>query len=324
MSNVLSSILSAEFFFSIIRITSPILFATLGAVIVEKAGISNIGLEGIMMISALFGSLCAYWSSSWFVGLLAAMIVGVIVALVMSVFAFQLKTDIILVGIAINMIGSGGTIFLVKSITNMTEGEALSSTTSLITSELQIPTIQIPLIHNIPVIGPVFSGHSLLTYVAFLLVFLTWVLLYKTSLGLNLRSVGENPNAASSVGVSVTRVRYTAMALSGLMAGLGGAFMSMSYAMGWSLNMVAGRGFIALAAQAMGSGEPFGAMLATIVFGFAQAFGIKLSSIGLDSNLSSPIPYIITIIGLVVFAIIKRKRDAKRVATVGAKQRKEK
>lgn len=324
MSNVLTSILSAEFFFSIIRITSPILFATLGAVIVEKAGISNIGLEGIMMISALFGSLCAYWSSSWFVGLLAAMIVGVIVALVMSVFAFQLKTDIILVGIAINMIGSGGTIFLVKSITNMTEGEALSSTTSLITSELQIPTIQIPLIHNIPVIGPVFSGHSLLTYVAFLLVFLTWVLLYKTSLGLNLRSVGENPNAASSVGVSVTRVRYTAMALSGLMAGLGGAFMSMSYAMGWSLNMVAGRGFIALAAQAMGSGESFGAMLATIVFGFAQAFGIKLSSIGLDSNLSSPIPYIITIIGLVVFAIIKRKRDAKRVATVGAKQRKEK
>ena len=324
MSNVLTSILSAEFFFSIIRITSPILFATLGAVIVEKAGISNIGLEGIMMISALFGSLCAYWSSSWFVGLLAAMIVGVIVALVMSVFAFQLKTDIILVGIAINMIGSGGTIFLVKSITNMTEGEALSSTTSLITSELQIPTIQIPLIHNIPVIGPVFSGHSLLTYVAFLLVFLTWVLLYKTSLGLNLRSVGENPNAASSVGVSVTRVRYTAMALSGLMAGLGGAFMSMSYAMGWSLNMVAGRGFIALAAQAMGSGEPFGAMLATIVFGFAQAFGIKLSSIGLDSNLSSPIPYIITIIGLVVFAIVKRKRDAKRVAAVGAKQRKEK
>lgn len=323
MSNVLSSILSAEFFFSIIRITSPILFATLGAVIVEKAGISNIGLEGIMMISALFGSLCAYWSSSWFVGLLAAMIVGVIVALVMSVFAFQLKTDIILVGIAINMIGSGGTIFLVKSITNMTEGEALSSTTSLITSELQIPTIQIPLIQNIPVIGPIVSGHSLLTYLAFLLVFLTWVLLYKTSLGLNLRSVGENPNAASSVGVSVTRVRYTAMALSGLMAGLGGAFMSMSYAMGWSLNMVAGRGFIALAAQAMGSGEPFGAMLATIVFGFAQAFGIKLSSIGLDSNLSSPIPYIITIIGLVVFAIIKRKRDAKRVAAVGAKQRKE-
>lgn len=324
MSNVLTSILSAEFFFSIIRITSPILFATLGAVIVEKAGISNIGLEGIMMISALFGSLCAYWSSSWFVGLLAAMIVGVIVALIMSVFAFQLKTDIILVGIAINMIGSGGTIFLVKSITNMTEGEALSSTTSLITSELQIPTIQIPLIQNIPVIGSIVSGHSLLTYLAFLLVFLTWVLLYKTSLGLNLRSVGENPNAASSVGVSVTRVRYTAMALSGLMAGLGGAFMSMSYAMGWSLNMVAGRGFIALAAQAMGSGEPFGAMLATIVFGFAQAFGIKLSSIGLDSNLSSPIPYIITIIGLVVFAIIKRKRDAKRVAVVGAKQRKEK
>lgn len=318
MGNLISSILTPEFFFSIIRITSPILFATLGAVIIEKAGISNIGIEGIMMMSALFGSLAAYWANSWFVGLLVALVVGVLEALLMGLFAFQLKTNIILVGVAVNMIGSGGTLFLVKVITNLTEGTAMASTTSLITGSLQVPSINIPIIGSIPVIGPIISGHSLLTYLAFILVFVTWVLLYKTSLGLNLRSVGENPNAAASVGVSVNKIRYIAIGLSGLMAGFGGAFMSMAYTMGWSQDMVAGRGFIALAAQAMGNGEPLGSMFAAIVFGFAQAFGIKLSSIGLDSNLASPIPYIITIIGLIVFAIVKRRKEAKRLAAVGA------
>ena len=115
-------IFTPDFFFAILRITAPILFATLGAVVAEKAGVTNIGLDGIMMMSALFGSLSAYWSGSWFVGLLVAVIVGILEALLMGVFAFNLKTDIILVGIAVNMVGSGGTQFLVKVITNMTEG----------------------------------------------------------------------------------------------------------------------------------------------------------------------------------------------------------
>ncbi|MDD7542877.1 MAG: ABC transporter permease [Peptoniphilaceae bacterium] len=316
MNNFMSIILTPEFFFSVIRITSPILFATLGAVIVEKAGISNIGLEGTMMIAALFGSLVAYWTSSWMIGLLTAILVGVLISLLMSLFAFRLQTDVILVGVAINMIGSGGTLFFVKVFTKLSEGQAMASTTSLITSNLQIPTIQIPLLAEVPILGPIFSGHSLLTYVAFLCVFLTWVLLYKTPLGLNLRSVGENPNAAASVGVSVSRIRYIAMMLSGVMAGLGGAFLSMSYAMGWSQDMVAGRGFIALAAQSMGNGEPFGSFLATLLFGGAQAFGIKLSAIGLDSNLASPIPYLITILGLVIFALKKRAAQKKHTPTI--------
>lgn len=300
-------IFTTDFFFSILRITAPILFATLGAVVGEKAGVSNIGLEGIMMISALFGSLGAYWTGSWAAGLLLALIIGILVGLMMGFFAFNLKTDIILTGVAVNMIGSGGTLFLVKVVTDMTEGKALASTTSLITKDLQIPSVSIPLLRDIPVIGPVLSGHCVLTYVAFLLVFLTWVLLYKTPLGLNIRSVGENPNAAASVGVSVIRVKY-AIGFSGAMAGFGGAFMSMYYAMGWSQDMVAGRGFIALAAQAMGAGEPFGSMLAALVFGFAQALGIKASSRGIDSNLVSPIPYVVTILGLVVFAVAARMK----------------
>lgn len=316
---LLERIFTADFFFSILRITAPILFATLGAVVGEKAGISNIGLEGIMMISALFGSLSAYWSGSWLTGVLIALVIGILVSLLMGFFSFNLKTDIILTGVAVNMIGSGGTLFLVKVITQATEGAALASTTSLITKALQVPAIHIPLLKDIPILGQVLSGHSVLTYLAFLLVFLTWVLLYKTPLGLNIRSVGENPNAAASVGVSVMKVKYIAIGFSGAMAGLGGAYMSMYYAMGWSQDMVAGRGFIALAAQAMGAGEPLGAMLSALVFGLAQALGIKVSSLGADSNLVSPIPYLVTILGLVVFALVAKSR-AKRQHSAAALQ----
>lgn len=317
---MLDLILTPDFFFAILRITAPILFATLGAVVGEKAGVSNIGLEGIMMMSALFGSLTSYWTGSWFVGLLVALIVGVLEALLMGFFAFNLKTDIILTGIAVNMIGSGGTLFLVKVITNITEGKPLASTTSLITAVNQIPSWNIPLIKDIPVVGEILSGHSILTYIAFLLVFLTWVLLYKTPLGLNIRSVGENPNAAASVGVSVLKVKYIAIGFSGLMAGFGGAFMSMYYAMGWSLDMVAGRGFIALAAQAMGGGEPLGSMLSALIFGFAQALSIKVSSKGIDSNLVTPIPYLVTILGLVVFALILRSKVKRQHSAAALKE----
>ena len=311
---------NTDFFFSMLRITAPILFATLGAVVGEKAGVSNIGLDGIMMISALFGSLTTYWSGSWLVGLTVAVLIGIVVALLMGFFAFNLKTDIILVGIAVNMIGSGGTLFLVKVITDLTEGKAMASTTSLITRNLQIPSVQIPLLKDIPILGDILSGHCLLTYLASLLVFLVWVLLYRTPLGLNIRSVGENPNAASSVGVSVMKIRYIAIAFGGAMAGFGGAFMSMYYAMGWSQDMVAGRGFIALAAQAMGGGEPFGSMLAALVFGFAQALGIKVSSKGIDSNLVSPIPYLVTILGLVVFAVVARQRVKRQHSAAALKK----
>ncbi len=317
MLDFLKMLATPEFFFSIIRISAPILFATLAAIVVEKAGFCNIGLEGLMMFSALAGSLISYYAGSWFWGLLAALLVGTALSLMMGFFAFQLKTDITMVGIAINVMGSGGTLFLCKVITNLTEGKAMASTTGLITRSLCIPDLSIPLIRKIPFLGGVLSGHSLLTYLAFLLCLLTSVMLYRTSLGLNIRAVGENPNAASSVGVSVLKIKYIAIGFSGLMCGFGGAFMSMSYAQGWSLDMVAGRGFIALAAQAMGNGECLGGLLSSLVFGFAQALGIKFSAKGLDSNLASPIPYAVTIIGLIIFSLVRRSRARRRHSSAG-------
>lgn len=312
---LVSMIFKADFLFAVIRITAPILFAALGAVIAEKAGVVNIGLEGIMMISALFGVLFSYWTQSWLVGVIGAMVVGILLGLLMGFFALKLKTDIILAGIAVNMLGGGGTIFLLYMFTGMR-----GNTGSLVSPNILIPVVNIPLIKNIPILGEILSGHAVLTYVAFLFVYLMWVLLYKTSLGLNIRAVGENPNAASSVGVSVLRIKYIAIGISGAMAGLGGAFMSMYYSQGWNSGMVAGRGFIALAAQAMGRGEPVGAMLSSLLFGLAQALRTKVSGLqGVSSYLVSLIPYVVTVLGLVLYAIstIKKVKRHKEQQTKG-------
>ena len=302
MLDFLKMLLTPEFFFSIIRISAPILFATLAAIVVEKAGFCNIGLEGLMMFSALTGSLVSYYAHSWVWGLLAALAIGVLMSLMMGFFAFQLKTDITLVGIAVNMMGSGGTLFLCKVITNLSEGTSMASSTGLITSNLLIPNINIPLIDKIPFLGSIISGHNLLTWIAFICCALTSVMLYKTSLGLNIRAVGENPNAASSVGVSVLKIKYIAIGFSGLMCGFGGAFMSMYYAAGWSLDMVAGRGFIALAAVIFGRWSAGGILLACLFFGFCDALQIRLqvSGIAIPYQFFQMIPYVATVIVLSV------------------------
>jgi simple sugar transport system permease protein len=248
--------------------------------------------------------LFSYWTQSWVVGVLGAMCIGVLLGLMMGFFALKLKTDIILAGIAINMMGTGGTIFLLYMFTGMR-----GNTGALVSPNILIPTVGIPLIKDIPILGEILSGHAVLTYLAFLFVWLIWILLYRTPLGLNIRAVGENPNAASSVGVSVLKIKYIALALSGALAGFGGAFMSMYYSQGWNSGMVAGRGFIALAAQAMGRGEPLGAMLSSLLFGLAQALRTKVSGLqGVSSYLVSLIPYVVTILGLVLYAVSTLKK----------------
>lgn len=304
---IMSMVFTTSFGYSILRITSPILFAALASLISEKAGVANIGLEGTMMISSLFGVLFAYWTNNWFVGTLAAIGVGVIIAVIMGFFALKLKTDIILAGIAINLMGGGGTVFMLFLFTGLK-----GNTANLTTPNMLTPKLNIPLLESIPVIGPIFSGHSILTYVAFIMVFVMWIIIYKTSLGLRIRAVGENSHAADSVGVSVLKTQYMALAISGALCGLGGAYMSMYYSQSWNIGIVAGRGFIALAAAAMGQCEPIGTMLASLLFGFASALGNKMEGLpGFSSYLVASIPYAVTIIGLVLYAMSTYKRVKK-------------
>lgn len=305
---LMNMIFTASFGYAIIRITSPILFAALASVIAEKAGVTNIGLEGTMMFSSLFGVLFAYWTNNWFIGVIAAIVVGMLIGLLIGVFALKLKTNIILAGTAINIAGSGGTIFLLYLFTGLR-----GNTANLTTPQMLTPKINIPLIKDIPVLGNILSGHSILTYISFILVLVVWIMLYKTALGLRIRAVGENSNAADSVGVSVLRTQYIAIMLSGALAGIGGAYMSMYYSQSWNTGIVAGRGFIALAAQAMGQGEPVGAMFASLLFGFASALGNKMEGLpGFSSYLVAAIPYAVTIIGLAIYAVTQLKKAKKK------------
>lgn len=293
--SIMKTIFSVDFAFSILRITTPILFAALAAVVADRAGVTNIGLEGIMMICALTGVIFSAWTQSAFVGLLCAMAMGMLVALAIGFFSLQLKTDIILAGIAVNMLGGGGTIFFMY----LASGDRGYSAN--LASKV-MPNIDIPILKSIPILGDIFSGHNILTYFALICVFLVWVLLYKTPLGLKIRAVGENPHAADSVGVSVKNISYIALAISGVLAGLGGAFMSMGYMTSFNTNMTAGRGFIALAAEAMGRGEPLGTLLASLLFGFADALANNMQRLGLPAELLQMTPYIFTIVGLSIYA----------------------
>ncbi len=306
LQSIIGIIFSEAFVFSIFRITTPILFAALAAVVADRAGVTNIGLEGIMMISALTGVIFSAWTQSAWIGLLCAILLGMATALMIGFFALKLKTDIILAGIAVNMLGNGGTVFFMY----LASGDRGYSAN--LASKV-MPTVNIPVLQDIPVLGGILSGHNILTYLAFIFVALVWVLLYKTPMGLQIRAVGESPNAADSVGVSVNRIKYTALGISGALAGMGGAFMSMGYMSSFNTNMTAGRGFIALAAEAMGRGEPIGTMLTSLLFGFADALANNMQSLGLPQELVAMTPYVFTVVGLAVYAASTLKKSRKKL-----------
>ncbi len=304
MSAFFDIIFNPQFGYSVLRVSTPILFAALGALISDKAGVINIALEGIMLMSALTGVIFSAITGSAFFGLLMAVIVGGLVGLSLGYFSLNLKTDVILAAVAINMIALGGTIFVLFLVAG---DKGISS--SLASKVL--PKIDIPGLKSIPGIGPILSGHNVLTYLAFLSVFLIWFFLYKTPLGLRIRAVGENEHAADSVGISVIKTRYTALVISGVLAGFGGAYMSMGYVSWFSRDMVAGRGFIALAAEAMGGATPVGCMLTSLLFGFFDALSNSLQLLKIPYEFVSMLPYAATVVGLVIYTIRKTEQIRK-------------
>ena len=307
MENILRIICSTEFFYSIFRVTTPILLAALGAMITSRAGVVNIGLEGIMLLSALAGVVTSAWTQSAAVGLLAAILVGVLISALMAYVMLVLRSDITLTGFAVNALGSGCTVFLLYVICN---DKGISS--SLASKVL--PKVNLPLIQDIPFVGKVLSGHNIMTYVAFLLIIVIYWLVNKTPLGLRIRAVGENPHAAESVGIKVTRIQLIAMLISGVLAGMAGAYMSMGYVSWFARDMMAGRGFIALAAQQLGQGTVVGSMLASLAFGAADSLANNLQALRLPSEFVQSIPYAVTIVGLVIYSASKKRREQRLAA----------
>lgn len=300
-------IFSADFLFVVLRVTTPILFATLAVTMAARSGIFNIAIEGIMLFAALVGVIFSAKFQSAGIGLLFALLAGGLIGLVLAFLVLKLKTDAILAGVAINLMAMGGTIFVLYLVSG---DRGVSSSLK----SISLPNISIPIIENIPFLGRVLSGHNILTYTVFLAVILVHILLYKTPLGLKIRAVGENPNAAESVGINVHKIQYIALALSGILAAFGGAFLSMGYLSWFTNGMTAGRGYIGLAANAMGGSTPIGGLLVSLLFGIADAMAnVFQTGVGIPYELVQMIPYLTTIIGLAIYSYNRMKKKERMI-----------
>lgn len=304
MEALFEILLKEDFWFAVIRSTTPILLTTLGAMIAARAGARNIALEGTMLTAAFVGVAASHFTQSAFVGLLFAVISGIILSNIIAYFALKLKSNIIISGISLNLMASGMTVFGLYLLT----GDKGASTSL---NSLALPNVNIQIIENIPVIGKIISGHNILTYVALILVLLVYIMFKYTQLGLRIKAVGESPEAAESVGISVNKVKYIALTMSGALAALGGAFLSMGYVTLFSAGMTSGRGYIALATQSMAGANPVVGLLTSGLFGFAESMSNYLQGINLPIEFIQMLPYLAIVVIYVVYCANKTKQENK-------------
>lgn len=277
---------------STIRYATPLVFAALGGLFSERSGVVNIGLEGLMLISAFTGVVGAYFSGSVVIGLFAALAGGLVFALIHALMCVTFEADQIISGTAINLLALGGTGFLMVVIFGS------GGTSPRIGGFDELP---IPLLSRIPVIGPALFNQSPLVYLMFLLIPAVYFVVFRTPFGLRLRATGESPEAVDTAGVSVVRMRYYGVALSGLLAALGGAYFSMDQLSAFTEGMTVGSGFIALAALIFGRWNPIGAAGAALFFGFVQAVTFRIAQDAIPLEFLQMTPYVLTIVALAVF-----------------------
>lgn len=295
--------------FSILRLSTPLIFAALSAAVCEKAGLFNMAVESMMLWGAITGVMVSGATHSAWLGLLAAILVGAGVGELISYATVKGKADLMLSQIAINLASTGGTIFLLFALT----GEKSNSAVAI--NSLAMPSIQIPLIRHIPVLGDMISGHNILTYGAVVAAVLLHIFIKRTRVGLHIRAVGENPHAAESVGISTTKIYFLTWAIAGAVGGIGGAFMSMGYLTSFTKNMVAGRGYIGLCASSMAGGSPIGSMLCAMIFGTADAVSNVLQMTSVPTDFVMMLPYIVTIAGMIVISVVKQQKVKKKVGS---------
>jgi len=279
---------------SMLRYATPLTFAAIGGIFCERSGVVNIALEGMMLSGAFFGILASQKTGSWELGLLAAMGAGAALALIHAVFSIHLRADQIVSGTAINFLALGVTGYFFVDVYGQ-EGTPEGIP--------RVPDIDLPL-EKIPTgIGDFLDdvlGHlNLMIWLSFLLLVVAYVVLFKTPIGLRIRAVGEHPRAADTVGISVYGIRYAAVIVSGILAALGGAYLSIGFLGSFNENMTAGRGFIALAAVIFGAWRPFGAFAAALLFGFSSALAQRLPEYsGSAATLFQALPYVLTLIAV--------------------------
>ncbi|MCJ8056716.1 ABC transporter permease [Shinella curvata] len=310
---VLSTIFNVALIVATIRTTAPILLVALGGSFTTKAGIFNIGLEGQMLIAAFFAVLGSIWTGSSLGGMVIGVAAALVFALVFAVLVISFRANEVVVGLALNILAGGMTISLMKAIFG-TRGSIVGR------GIVGLPKVQIPGARDI--LGPytqLISGYTPLIYVAFIAVPVLILIYGRTRLGLYIRVVGEKPEAAEALGISIAKVRYTAALLCGLLAGLAGAHMSLGYITMFTENMSSGRGFMAVAILIFSGGDPWRVLAGCLLFGFADALSLRLQTFGFPSYLVLAVPYTVALTAL--FALSWKARPKLIRETIETMQR---
>lgn len=278
-----------EFILSVLSAAIPagtsLLFGTLGEVYTERSGVLNLGVEGMMIMGAVTGFAVTHSTDSAFLGILAAALVGSLISLVHAFASISLRVNQVVSGLALTMLGLGISGMLGKRFI----GEPLDA---------RLHPVTIPVLSDLPILGPMLFRFDVLVYLSIVLVPLLWFILYKTRWGITLRSVGENPAAADTLGVNVFLVRYIAVGFGGFMAGLGGAYLSVSYAPAWIEGMTAGAGWIVIALTIFAMWDPVRALWGAYLFGGVRVLQFRLQPLGISPNILNMLPFILTIVVL--------------------------
>lgn len=298
-------IFSEDLIASVLRSLIPILLAAIGGMLCERVGIFNIGLEGIILIGAFAGVAASFFTNNWVAGVIVAMLAGMLFSLILGYGSVYRSGDPIVLAVAMNILAIGVTSFLLVAIFNV-QGVFKDPGID------GIPTWRIPVLADIPWIGPLFNLTPL-GYLALLLVPISWVVLFRMPLGLRLRGVGERPLAAATMGVNPQRYQLWAVLASGALAGLGGAQLALGNVVQFNEGMSAGRGWIAVVAVMLARAHPVGVLLTALLFGFTDAVGFRLQAFGLPQQLTDAMPYVMT---LVVLVIVSRRFVKSRQAQV--------
>jgi simple sugar transport system permease protein len=287
----LNQVFDAQLIAQTFAFTTPLVFAAMGGIFSERSGVVNIGLEGMMLMGAFWGVYGADKGGSWVVGILVGMGVGGLLALIYAFFAIQLRADQIVGGTAVNFLALGITGYFFFQLYN---GNYIHSGVST------IPNLTIPWISGQHFLGPAIGHLSVMVWAGLVLVILSYVVLFRTPIGLRIRACGEHPRAADTVGINVYAVRYGCVVLSGILAALGGVYLSDGFGGGTFINnMTGGRGFIALAAVIFGNWRPAGAFGAALLFGFSSAIALRLQVYSPSAaTLFNVLPYVLTLIAV--------------------------
>ncbi|MFH1907299.1 MAG: ABC transporter permease [Chloroflexota bacterium] len=278
-----------EFILSVLRAAipagTPLLYGTLGEVYAERSGVLNLGVEGMMIMGAVSGFAVAQTTGNVWLGILAAALVGGLLALLHAFTSVSLRVNQVVSGLALTMLGLGVSSMMGKKFV----GQPLA---------VRLQPINIPGLSDLPLLGELLFRFDVLVYLGVLLVPILWFVLYKTRLGVTLRSVGENPSAADSLGVNVVLVRYMAVVFGGMLAGVGGAYLSISYAPAWIEGMTAGAGWIVIALTIFAIWDPRRALLGAYLFGGVRVLQFRLQPLGISPNLLNMLPFLLTILVL--------------------------